>query len=190
MSHGPAPERGPAASDDPPPTPGFSEAIRWAGAVRLARWARDYPIVSIEDGLAEDDRAGWRLLGSAIDTRVQLIGDDLFATDAARIEQGIAEGIASAVLIKPNQAGSLARTARAFDAARAAGYRTIVSARSGDTEDAWLADIAVGWRAGQIKVGSTTRSERTAEWNRLLRLERSLPDVQLSEPFGRPRRSS
>ena len=151
---------------------------------QLARWAGSYPLVSIEDGLGEDDIPGWQLLTRSLGDRTQLIGDDLFATDAARIERGMAEGIANAVLIKPNQAGTMARAERAFLRACDGGYRTIVSARSGDTEDAWLADIAVAWRVGQIKVGSTMRSERTAKWNRLLRLERVIPGIRFSDPFG------
>ena len=151
---------------------------------QLSRWAGSYPLVSIEDGLGEDDVTGWQLLTRTMADRVQLIGDDLFATDAARIERGMTDGIANAVLVKPNQAGTMARAERAFRRAVDGGYRTIVSARSGDTEDAWLADIAVAWRAGQIKVGSTTRSERTAKWNRLLRLERVIPGILFSDPFG------
>jgi enolase len=105
---------------------------------------------------------------------VQLVGDDLFATNAGRLEQGIAEGIANAVLVKPNQAGTISRAAEVVALARAAGYAIIVSARSGDTEDSWLADLALGWGSDQIKVGSTMRSERTAKWNRLLRVESQL----------------
>jgi enolase len=150
---------------------------------QLARWAGSYPLISIEDGLGEDDMAGWQLLTRTLGGSIQLIGDDLFATDAARIESGMLAGIANAALIKPNQAGTLTRAERAFGSAREGGYRTIVSARSGDTEDAWLADVAVAWRAGQIKVGSTMRSERTAKWNRLLWLERVVEDIRLADPF-------
>ena len=102
---------------------------------------------------------------------IQLVGDDLFATQVARLERGIAGSVANAILLKPNQCGTFTGAREALLRARTAGYATVVSARSGDTEDAWLADLAVGWRAAQIKVGSTTRSERTAKWNRLLRIE-------------------
>jgi enolase len=136
----------------------------------LGAWCDAFPIVSIEDPAAEDDFEGW-----AVATRelgdCQLLGDDLFVTSTARLADGIAAGIANAVLVKPNQVGTLSDARRVVDAARAAGYATVLSARSGETEDAWLADLAVGWRTGQLKVGSTTRSERTAKWNRLLRLE-------------------
>jgi enolase len=102
---------------------------------------------------------------------VQVLGDDLFVTTGARVERGIRSGAGNAVLVKPNQTGVLSRARRVCEDARAAGFRTVVSARSGETEDAWLADLAVGWRAGQVKVGSLMRSERTAKWNRLLRIE-------------------
>jgi enolase len=129
-----------------------------------------YPILSIEDGLAEDDWDGWAELtqrGGAI----QLIGDDLFVTNAVRLRRGIETGVANAVLVKPNQAGTLTEALAVIRLARENGYRTIVSARSGETEDAFLADLAVGSAAGQIKVGSITRSERSAKWNQLLRIE-------------------
>jgi enolase len=137
----------------------------------LARWCAEYPIVSLEDPVGDVDRAGWKLASTALADRVQLLGDDLFVTDAGRLEDGIRDGIANAVLVKPNQTGTLSGAAAVVSRAREAGYATVVSARSGDTEDAWLADLAVGWRAGQIKVGSLTRSERTAKWNRLLWIE-------------------
>ncbi len=140
----------------------------------LDGWRRSFPIVSIEDPLSEDDWAGWRLAAAQMAGDVQLVGDDLFATDIERLEKGIAEQAANAVLVKPNQVGTLTGAADVLQRARSAGLATIVSARSGDTEDSWLADLAVGWAAGQIKVGSTTRSERTAKWNRLLRIEHSL----------------
>jgi enolase len=140
----------------------------------LEAWCSDFPIVSIEDPLAEDDWEGWAEATHRLGGRIQLLGDDLFVTQVERLERGIAEGVANAVLVKPNQCGTLSDARAAVERARAAGYATVVSARSGDTEDAWLADLAVGWRAGQIKVGSTTRSERTAKWNRLLRIEAEL----------------
>lgn len=137
----------------------------------LEAWCGAFPVVSLEDPLAEDDWEGWREATRRLGGRVQLLGDDLFATQVQRLERGVSEGIASAILVKPNQCGTLSGAAAAVRRAQEAGYAAVVSARSGDTEDAWLADLAVGWRAGQIKVGSTTRSERTAKWNRLLRIE-------------------
>ncbi len=139
----------------------------------LAAWCDAHPIVSLEDPLAEDDWAGWATASAALDGRCQLLGDDLFTTDPARLERGIEAGIANAILVKPNQAGTLTRALDALDLALRHGYAPVVSARSGDTEDTWLADLAVGTGAGQIKVGSTMRSERTAKWNRLLELERT-----------------
>ena len=137
----------------------------------LAGWCERYPIVSLEDVLAEDDWAGWRQASDMLGDGHQLVGDDLFASQLERFRRGTAENVANAVLIKPNQAGTISRAEKVLRAAQSAGYATIVSARSGDTEDSWLADLAVGWRSGQIKVGSTTRSERTAKWNRLLEIE-------------------
>jgi enolase len=142
-----------------------------AWVAELAGWRARYPVVSLEDVLAEDDWTGWRGAGGLMDKGGQLVGDDLFATQLSRLDWGIADGMANAVLVKPNQAGSVTRAESVLRAAQAAGFGTIVSARSGDTEDSWLADLAVGWRSGQIKVGSTTRSERTAKWNRLLEIE-------------------
>ncbi len=143
----------------------------------LATWADDYPIVSIEDALGEDDGEGWGLVTGRLADRIQLVGDDLFATSPDRLRAGIRDGIANAVLVKPNQVGTLSDARNVVEIARAAGYATVLSARSGETEDVWLADLAVGWRTGQIKVGSTTRSERTAKWNRLLRIEAERPDA-------------
>ncbi|MBW3536949.1 MAG: phosphopyruvate hydratase [Actinobacteria bacterium] len=136
-------------------------------------WCGDYPIVSVEDVLAEDDWDGWTAATSRL-RGVQVLGDDLFATDLRRLERGIGLGVANAVLVKPNQNGTVSGAEAVLRRARAAGYAPVVSARSGETEDAWLADLAVGWGAGQIKVGSTMRSERTAKWNRLLRIEAEL----------------
>lgn len=140
----------------------------------LKGWCRDYPIVSIEDPLSDDDWPGWQLAASQMAGSVQLLGDDLFATDLTRLERGIAMGAANAVLVKPNQIGTLTGAFDVLRRARSVGFATVVSARSGETEDTWLADLAVGWAAGQIKVGSTTRSERTAKWNRLLCIEHAL----------------
>jgi enolase len=139
----------------------------------LAAWCVRYPIVSIEDALAEDDWPGWRAATERLQGR-QLLGDDLFVTGLARLDRGIRDHVANAVLVKPNQAGTLSAARAVVRRAHESGYTTVLSARSGETEDTWLADLAIGWRTGQIKVGSTTRSERTAKWNRLLRLEAEL----------------
>jgi enolase len=140
----------------------------------LARWAAAYPVLSIEDGLAEDDFEGWRAQTAALGPRVQLVGDDLFATNAARLDLGIRTGMANAVLVKVNQIGTLTEALRVVDAARQAGYRAVLSARSGETEDATLADLAVATGAGQIKIGSVARSERLAKYNQLLRIEEEM----------------
>jgi enolase len=140
----------------------------------LEQWCGHYPIISIEDPLSEDDWPGWRLAAERMSGHVQLVGDDLFATDLDRLEKGVEQRAANAVLVKPNQVGTLTGASDVVRRAHSAGLATIVSARSGETEDSWLADLAVGWAAGQIKVGSTTRSERTAKWNRLLRIEHAL----------------
>jgi enolase len=145
-----------------------------AGLVdELASWCERYPIVSIEDALAEADWAGWTRATQVLRGR-QLLGDDLFVTNPRRLQRGIEDGVANAVLVKPNQIGTLSDARAVVRRAHDAGYTTVLSARSGETEDDWLADLAVGWRTGQIKVGSTTRSERTAKWNRLLQLESQL----------------
>jgi enolase len=143
----------------------------------LDDWCTAHPVVSLEDPLAEDDWDGWVEGTRRLGARLQLIGDDLFATNAERLGRGIELGAANAILAKPNQAGTLSGAAKTVLLAKANGYAPIVSARSGDTEDAWLADLAVGWRSGQIKVGSTMRSERTAKWNRLLRIEAELGEA-------------
>jgi len=139
----------------------------------VADWVARFPVVSIEDVLVDDDWAGWQRASQVL-IDVQLLGDDLFATDITRLRRGMELGVANAVLVKPNQAGTVSQARAVVDVARAAGYPTVLSARSGDTEDSWLADLAVGWRTGQIKVGSTMRSERTAKWNRLLKIESEL----------------
>jgi enolase len=138
----------------------------------LCEWAGRYPVCSIEDGLSEDDWDGWRQLTGELGSRVQLVGDDLFTTNLNRLEKGIAHGIANAVLVKMNQIGTLTETFAVIDRARAAGYRAVISARSGETEDSFLADLAVASGAGQIKVGSITRSERLSKYNRLLEIEK------------------
>lgn len=140
----------------------------------LASLAGQYPIISIEDGMAEDDWAGWALLTQALGPRVQLVGDDLFVTNTAILGRGIADGIANAILIKPNQIGTLSEMLATIDMAVDAGYAAVVSHRSGETEDATIADIAVGTRATQIKTGSLCRSDRTAKYNQLLRIEEQL----------------
>jgi enolase len=145
----------------------------------LRAWCDDFPIVSIEDPVGEDDLEGWTIASQELGDR-QLLGDDLFVTSAERLSDGIARKIANAVLVKPNQVGTLSDARRVVEDARAGHYATVLSARSGETEDAWLADLAVGWRTGQLKVGSTMRSERTAKWNRLLRLEAEHLDAQFA----------
>jgi enolase len=133
-----------------------------------------YPIVSIEDGMAENDWEGWVLLSRRLGSRVQLVGDDLFVTNPALIDEGIARGVANSVLIKPNQIGTLTETLNAMATAWRAGYSTVVSHRSGETEDTTIADLAVGTGAGQIKTGSLSRTDRTAKYNQLLRIEDEL----------------
>ncbi len=137
----------------------------------LAGWVDRYPVLSIEDGLAEDDWTGWTRLTEVLGARVQLIGDDLFATQSARLSQGINSRVANAILIKVNQVGTLSETLDTLLLARRNDYRPVVSARSGETEDATIADLAVATAAGQIKIGSVARSERLAKYNRLLRIE-------------------
>jgi enolase len=134
-------------------------------------WTRRYPILSIEDPLAEDDWDAWIAATRQIGNRCRLIGDDLFVTNPTRLERGIAAGAANSVLLKMNQIGTLTETFQVIDRAREAGYTAVVSARSGETEDDFLADLAIASGAGQIKVGSITRSERLAKYNRLLRIE-------------------
>jgi enolase len=143
-------------------------------AERLEGLVGQYYVSSIEDGMAEDDWDGWRRLSSKLNDRVQLIGDDLFTTNPQRLQRGIDEKVANAILIKPNQIGTLTETLAVIEQARAAGYRTIISARSGETEDATIADLAVATGAGQIKIGSVARSERLAKYNQLLRIEEQM----------------
>jgi enolase len=146
-----------------------------AGMVELyTSWIDRYPIFSIEDGLAEDDWDGWKLLTEALGDRCQLVGDDLFVTNTERLARGIQEDIANAILIKVNQIGTLTETLEAIDLARTAGYRSVISHRSGETEDTFIADLAVGTGAGQIKTGSASRTDRVAKYNQLLRIEQQL----------------
>ena len=142
----------------------------------LMDWHRQYPIISIEDGLAEDDWGGWKVLTDRLAPNVQLIGDDLFTTNLDRLERGIVEDIANSILIKPNQVGSLTETLDVVTRAQQANVLPVVSARSGETEDATIADLAVATNAGQIKIGSLTRSERLSKYNQLLRIEEELGD--------------
>ena len=141
------------------------------------QWVDDYPIVSIEDGMAEDDWDGWKALTDELGDRVQLVGDDLFVTNPEVLERGIAEGAANSILVKPNQIGSLTETLECVRIAQRASYTTVISHRSGETEDATVADIAVGTNAGQIKTGAPARGERTAKYNQLLRIEDMLGDT-------------
>jgi enolase len=150
------------------------ELDRDALAALWLDWLDRYPIASIEDPFAEDDEEGWRAFARAAGSRVQIVGDDYLTTSAVRVEAAARDGTCNAVLLKPNQAGTLTETRAALDAARAAGFATIVSARSGETEDVAIAHLAVGWNAGQLKVGSFARGERTAKWNEVLRIEESL----------------
>jgi len=139
-----------------------------------SKWIKDFPIVSIEDGLAEDDWSGWKMLTQAIASKIQLVGDDIFVTDPELIRKGIDQGIANAVLIKLNQIGTVSETLKAIQTAREANYRVVISHRSGETEDTFIADLAVAVNAGQIKTGSLCRSERIAKYNRLLEIEAEL----------------
>ncbi|OLB17502.1 MAG: phosphopyruvate hydratase [Gemmatimonadetes bacterium 13_2_20CM_69_8] len=140
-------------------------------------WIDRYPIVSIEDGLAEDDWSGWAKLTEALGARVQLVGDDLFCTNVERLDRGIEEGVANAILIKLNQIGTLSETLHCIDSARANGYGAVISHRSGETEDTFIADLAVATRVGQIKTGSASRTDRVAKYNQLLRITEELGDV-------------
>ena len=143
----------------------------------LAAWCEKYPILSIEDGMAEDDWSGWKYLTEKLGRKVQLVGDDVFVTNTKILKQGIAKGVANSILIKINQIGTLTETFAAIEMAKRAGWTSVISHRSGETEDATIADIAVGTNAGQIKTGSLSRSDRMAKYNQLLRIEEDLGDV-------------
>jgi enolase len=134
----------------------------------LTRLTEQYPIISIEDGMAENDWDGWKILTERLGKKIQLVGDDLFVTNTELLQKGIQDEVANAILIKLNQIGTLTETLRAIDMAKKAGYRTIISHRSGESEDTTIADLAVGTHAGQIKTGSLCRSDRVAKYNRLL----------------------
>ncbi|RMI15576.1 MAG: phosphopyruvate hydratase, partial [Calditrichaeota bacterium] len=138
-----------------------------------------YPIVSIEDGMAEDDWEGWKLMTERLGNRIQLVGDDLFVTNTERLRKGIELGVANSVLIKVNQIGTLTETLECVETAHRAGYTTVISHRSGETEDTTIADIAVAVNAGQIKTGSASRSDRIAKYNQLLRIEEMLGDTAI-----------
>jgi len=156
---------------------GEGKTLDAAGMVEFYRdLCARYPIVSIEDGLAEDDWEGWAKLTSALGKRVQLVGDDLFVTNTARLKQGIAQDVANAILVKVNQIGTLSETLDAVETAHRAGYRAVMSHRSGETEDSTIADLAVATNCGQIKTGSLSRSDRLAKYNQLLRIEEALGD--------------
>ena len=142
----------------------------------------NYPIISIEDPFAEDDWESWASFMEIAPKNLQVLGDDLLTTNSERLERAITHSSANSILIKPNQNGLVTDTHKVLKAAQSAGFATVVSARSGETEDSWLADLATGWRAGQIKVGSTHGSERNAKWNRLLELEQ-IEKVEFSRPF-------
>lgn len=145
-----------------------------AQAEYLAKLAGDYPIVSIEDGMAEDDWEGWKYLTDLIGKKCQLVGDDLFVTNSARLRDGIKMGVANSILVKVNQIGSLSETLDAVETAHKAGYTSVMSHRSGETEDSTIADLAVATNCGQIKTGSLARSDRTAKYNQLIRIEEEL----------------
>jgi enolase len=140
----------------------------WAG------WAAKYPILSIEDGMGENDWAGWKLLTDKLGSKIQLVGDDLFVTNTAILARGIEGGVANSILIKVNQIGSLTETLEAMEMASRAGYTSIASHRSGETEDSFIADLAVATNCGQIKTGSASRTDRLAKYNQLLRIEQEL----------------
>ncbi|MDA8104729.1 MAG: enolase, partial [Nitrospiraceae bacterium] len=138
------------------------------------KWVRQYPIISLEDGMAEDDWKGWKLLTDSLGKKIQLVGDDIFVTNTERLARGIREGIANSILIKVNQIGSLTETLQAMKMAANAGYTCMISHRSGETEDTFIADLVVATGAGQIKTGAVSRTERVAKYNQLLRIEEEL----------------
>ncbi len=141
-----------------------------------ANWVKQYPIISIEDGMAEDDWKGWKLMTDVLGNKIQLVGDDLFVTNVNRLERGIKEGVANALLVKVNQIGTLTETINAVTMAQGNGYNTIMSHRSGETEDTTIADLAVALNCGQIKTGSASRTDRIAKYNQLIRIEEILAD--------------
>ncbi len=142
-----------------------------------SNWVKQYPIISIEDGMAEDDWEGWKNLSNALGKKIQLVGDDLFVTNTERLQQGIDKGVGNSILVKVNQIGSLTETLEAVRLAASANYTAVISHRSGETEDAFIADLAVATNAGQIKTGSASRTDRIAKYNQLLRIEEELGDA-------------
>jgi enolase len=146
-------------------------------------WVRQYPIVSIEDGLAEDDWQGWKYMTEKVGRHIQLVGDDLFVTNVKRLQRGIDEQVGNSILVKVNQIGSVSETLDAIELARRNGYTAVISHRSGETEDTFIADLAVATNAGQIKTGSASRTDRIAKYNQLLRIEEELG--QTAEFLGR-----
>jgi enolase len=152
------------------------------------RWTGQYPIISIEDGVAENDAKGWKLLTDKLGKKVQLVGDDLFVTQAPRLAQGMADGLANAILIKLNQVGTVTETLDTIRLATEGGYRSVISHRSGETEDTFIADLAVATNAGQIKTGSLSRSDRIAKYNQLLRIGWALGDSAVYAGKGPLRR--
>lgn len=159
----------------------------WKSAEDMMNWydwiVSNYPVVSIEDGLAEDDWENWHKLTERIGDKIQLVGDDLFVTNSKLLQRGINEKVANAILIKPNQIGSLSETIDTVLLAKKAGYRTVMSHRSGETEDVSIAHLAVGLNTGQIKTGSLSRSERIAKYNELMRITESNPNIAINRPF-------
>jgi enolase len=148
-----------------------------------ADWVRQYPIISIEDGLAQDDWEGWKAMTDELGDKIQIVGDDVFVTNTERLQRGIEEGTANSILIKLNQIGTVTETIRCIELARRHGFTSVVSHRSGETEDAFIADFTVGLGTGQIKTGSASRSDRIAKYNQLLRIEEELGDA--AEFLGR-----
>jgi enolase len=148
-----------------------------ANVAYLAALCADYPIISVEDGMAEDDWDGWKTLTEEIGNKVQLVGDDLFVTNPARLADGIERGCANSMLVKVNQIGTLSETMKAVDMAHRARYTNVMSHRSGETEDATIADLAVATNCGQIKTGSLARSDRLAKYNQLIRIEEQLGEA-------------
>jgi enolase len=142
-----------------------------------AKWVKDYPIVSLEDGLSENDWDGWQNLTKELGDKIQLVGDDLFVTNVTFLQKGIDKHVANSILIKVNQIGTVSETLDAIDLARRNGYTSIISHRSGETEDTFIADLAVATGAGQIKTGSASRTDRIAKYNQLLRIEEELGEA-------------
>ena len=144
-----------------------------------AKWVKKYPIISIEDGLAEDDWKGWKLMTEKLGKKCQLVGDDIFVTNVNRLQEGIDQHVANSILVKVNQIGTLSETIEAVDLAHRNNYTSVMSHRSGETEDSTIADLAVALNCGQIKTGSASRSDRMAKYNQLLRIEEELSEEAL-----------